>query len=36
MAKGVTARVVQRLLAMTAATWHNHAAGQPETRSLIA
>ncbi len=26
----------QRLLAMTAAIWHNHKTGQPTTRSLIA
>jgi Transposase DDE domain len=34
--EGVTARVAQRLLAMTAAIWHNRATGQPLTRSLIA
>jgi hypothetical protein len=33
---GVTARVAQRLLALTAAIWHNRATGQPVTRSLIA
>jgi hypothetical protein len=33
---GVTARVAQRLLALTAAIWHNRANGQPVTRSLIA
>ena len=33
--EGVTARVAQRLLAMTAACWHNRATGQPTTRSLI-
>lgn len=33
---GVSARVAQRLLAMTAAIWHNRATGQPLTRSLIA
>nr|WP_025619361.1 hypothetical protein [Salinispora cortesiana] len=33
---GVTARVAQRLLAMTAAIWHNRATSQPVTRSLIA
>jgi hypothetical protein len=33
---GVTARIAQRLLAMTAAIWHNRATGQPITRSLIA
>lgn len=34
--EGVTARVAQRLLAMTAAIWHNRAASQPVTRPLIA
>ena len=33
---GVAARVAQRLLALTAAIWHNRATGQPRTRSLIA
>jgi hypothetical protein len=33
---GVTARVAQRVLGMTAAIWHNRATGQPVTRSLIA
>jgi hypothetical protein len=33
---GVPARVAQRLLALTAAIWHNRATGQPITRSLIA
>ena len=33
---GVTCRVAQRLLALTAAIWHNRATGQPVTRSLIA
>jgi hypothetical protein len=33
---GVTVRVAQRLLALTAAIWHNRATGQPITRSLIA
>jgi hypothetical protein len=33
---GVTARIAQRLLALTAAIWHNRATGQPTTRSLIA
>jgi len=33
---GVTTRVAQRLLALTAAIWHNRATGQPTTRSLIA
>jgi hypothetical protein len=34
--EGVTARIAQRLLAMTAAIWHNRATNQPLTRSLIA
>jgi hypothetical protein len=34
--EGVGARVAQRLLAMTAAIWHNRATGQSVTRSLIA
>jgi DDE family transposase len=33
---GVGARVAQRLLALTAAIWHNRATGQPVTRSLVA
>jgi hypothetical protein len=33
--EGVTARVLERLLALTAA-WHNHYAGQPVLRSLLA
>ena len=33
---GVTARIAQRLLALTAAIWHNRATRQPVTRSLIA
>jgi hypothetical protein len=33
---GVATRVAQRLLALTAAIWHNRATGQPTTRSLIA
>ncbi|MGY1698490.1 IS982 family transposase [Geodermatophilus sp. SYSU D00766] len=33
---GVATRVAQRLLALTAAIWHNRATGQPITRSLIA
>jgi hypothetical protein len=33
---GVTVRVAQRLLALTAAIWHNRATAQPITRSLIA
>jgi hypothetical protein len=31
---GVAPRVAQRLLALTAAIWHNRATGQPTTRSL--
>jgi hypothetical protein len=34
--EGVGARIAQRILAMTAAIWHNRATGQPLTRSLIA
>ena len=34
--EGVAVRVAQRILAMTAAIWHNHKTGQPTTRSLIA
>lgn len=34
--QGVWARVLQRILALTAAIWHNHAIGQPVGRSLIA
>jgi hypothetical protein len=33
---GVTSRIGQRLLAMTAAIWHNQATAQPATRSLNA
>jgi hypothetical protein len=33
---GVTARVLQRILALTAAIWHNDATGQPVMRSLMA
>ena len=33
---GVTARVAQRILALTVAIWHNRTTGQPVTRSLIA
>ena len=33
---GVTARVIQRLLAMTAAIWHNDQTGQAIRRSLTA
>ena len=35
-AQMLTARVAQRLLALTAAIWHNRATGQPVTRSLVA
>jgi hypothetical protein len=34
--QGVLVRVLQRLLALTAAIWHNHHAGQPVLRSLTA
>ena len=34
--EGVTVRVLQRILALTAAIWHNHKTGQPVIRSLIA
>ena len=33
---GVWVRVLQRILALTAAIWHNHNTGQPTLRSLIA
>jgi hypothetical protein len=33
---GVTVRVLQRVLALTAAIWHNDATGQPIMRSLVA
>jgi hypothetical protein len=33
---GVTAQVAQRVLALTAAIWHNRATGRPIMRSLIA
>ena len=33
---GVTVRVLQRILALTAAIWHNDATGQPIMRSLLA
>jgi hypothetical protein len=33
---GVAARAAQRLLVLTAATWHNRATAQSITRSLIA
>jgi hypothetical protein len=34
--EGVTVRVLQRLLALTAAIWHNHKTGQLVLRSLVA
>jgi hypothetical protein len=34
--EGVAVRVAQRILAMSAAIWHNFHTGQPITRSLIA
>ena len=34
--EGVTIRVLQRLLALTAVIWHNHTTGQPVMRSLVA
>jgi hypothetical protein len=33
---GVIVRVLQRILALTAAIWHNDHTGQPTTRSLVA
>ena len=33
---GVTVRILQRILALTAAIWHNDTTGQPVKRSLIA
>jgi hypothetical protein len=33
---GVAARVLQRILALAAAIWHNHKTGQPTLRSLVA
>jgi hypothetical protein len=33
---GVAVRVLQRLLALAAAIWHNHKTGQPILRSLVA
>ncbi|MFF7216907.1 IS982 family transposase [Streptomyces sp. NPDC008238] len=33
---GVAVRILQRLLALTAAIWHNHHTGQPTLRSLTA
>ena len=34
--QGVTVRILQRLLALTAAIWHNHHSRQPVLRSLTA
>jgi DNA helicase HerA-like ATPase len=34
--QGVTARVLQKILALTAAIWHNDATSQPVMRSLLA
>ncbi|MEU0466262.1 IS982 family transposase, partial [Amycolatopsis sp. NPDC006131] len=34
--EGVGVRIAQRLLALTAAIWHNRATSQPTTRSLTA
>jgi hypothetical protein len=34
--QGVITRVLQRLLALTAAIWHNHHSGQPRLPSLVA
>jgi len=34
--EGVTVRVLQRILALTAAIWHNDITGQPVMRSLVA
>ncbi|MET8514956.1 IS982 family transposase, partial [Streptomyces sp. NPDC005077] len=33
---GVTVRVLMRILALTAAVWHNDKTGQPVKRSLTA
>ena len=33
---GVMTRVLQRILALTAAIWHNDRTGQPVKRSLVA
>jgi hypothetical protein len=33
---GVIVRILQRILALTAAIWHNDRTGQPVKRSLIA
>jgi hypothetical protein len=34
--EGVTVRILQRILALTAAIWHNDTTGQPVMRSLTA
>ena len=34
--EGVMVRVLQRILALTAAIWHNDRTGQPVKRSLVA
>ncbi|MEV8438105.1 hypothetical protein AB0425_12075 [Actinosynnema sp. NPDC051121] len=34
--EGVGGRIARRLLALTAAIWHNRATGQPVTRSVTA
>ena len=34
--QGVLIRILQRILALTAAIWHNDHSGQPITRSLLA
>ena len=34
--QGLMTRMLQRLLALTAAIWHNHHSGQPRLRSLVA
>jgi hypothetical protein len=33
---GVAVRVLQPILALAAAIWHNHKTGQPTLRSLVA
>ena len=33
---GVAVRVLQRILALTVAIWHNDKTGQPTLRSLVA
>jgi hypothetical protein len=33
---GVTVRILRRILALVAASWHNDATGQPLMRSLVA